>query len=127
MSVTDLDRLKADPYAFYAKQVLRLLPLDPVDADPSAAWRGTAVHAIMEQWWVEDDCAPDKLMARATALLASEETHPLMRALWQPRLLEAVQFIADRMAAQAGEGRVVVSAEGKGEIALHGRHLVGPL
>ena len=42
ISVTEVDRLKADPYAFYARRVLRLTPLDPVDADPSAAWRGTA-------------------------------------------------------------------------------------
>ena len=40
ISVTEVDRLKADPYAFYARRMLRLTPLDPVDADPSAAWRG---------------------------------------------------------------------------------------
>ena len=50
ISVTEVDRLKADPYAFYAKRILRLAPLDPVDADPSAAWRGTAVHDVLEAW-----------------------------------------------------------------------------
>ena len=45
ISVTEVDRLKADPYSFYARRILRLSPLDPVDADPTAAWRGTAVHA----------------------------------------------------------------------------------
>ncbi len=82
LSVTEVDRLKADPYAFYARRMLRLMPLDPVDADPSAAWRGTAVHAVLERWFEEDDCAPDKLRARAEAMLADERTHPMMRALW---------------------------------------------
>ena len=45
ISVTEVDRLKADPYAFYARKMLALMALDPVDADPTAAWRGSAVHA----------------------------------------------------------------------------------
>ena len=125
LNVTDLDRLKADPYAFYAKHILRLSPLDPVDADASAAWRGTEVHRILEEWWREDRCDPTRLMARAEAMLAAEETHPLIRALWQPRLREAVAWIAERMAAQADEGRVVLDAEGRGETMLHGVTLIG--
>ena len=50
ISVTAVDRLKADPFAFYAQAMLRLRPLDPVDADHSAAWKGTAVHKVLEQW-----------------------------------------------------------------------------
>src|SRR5207237_5358936 len=34
ISVTEVDRLKADPYAFYARKMLKLAALDPVDADP---------------------------------------------------------------------------------------------
>jgi ATP-dependent helicase/nuclease subunit B len=34
ISVTEVDRLKADPYAFYARKLLALPALDPVDADP---------------------------------------------------------------------------------------------
>src|SRR3546814_13831647 len=55
ISVTEVDRLKADPYAFYARRVLRLMPLDAVDADPSAAWRGTVVHRNLEIWKREDE------------------------------------------------------------------------
>ena len=32
--------LRSDPYAFYANSILRLKLLDPLDAEPSAAWRG---------------------------------------------------------------------------------------
>ena len=125
ISVTDLDRLKADPYAFYAQKVLRLAALEPVDADPTPAWRGTEVHRILEEWWTQDACAVDKLMVRADRMLADERTHPLTRALWQPRLKEAIGWIAGKVAEQAGEGRTVLSAEGKGEIMLGGVTLRG--
>ena len=57
-----VDRLKADPFAFYAQAMLGLRRLDPVDADHSAAWKGTAVHKVLEQWLAEDECDPAKLM-----------------------------------------------------------------
>ena len=125
ISVTEVDRLKADPYAFYARRVLRLAPLDPVDADPSAAWRGSAVHDILERWWTEHACALDALRPLAEQMLRDESTHPLMRALWQPRLREAIDWIAREVDANAVDGRAVISAEGKGEAVLHGVTLSG--
>ncbi len=125
ISVTEVDRLKADPYAFYARRMLRLMPLDPVDADPSAAWRGTAVHDVLQKWFELDDCAPEKLRARAEALLADERTHPMMRALWQPRLMEAIDWIAAEIAAKAAEGRRVLAVELDGEIPFAGVTLRG--
>jgi ATP-dependent helicase/nuclease subunit B len=125
ISVTEVDRLKADPFAFYARKMLGLASLDPVDADPSPAWRGSAVHEVLEAWAKQDDCDPAKLRPRAEALLADSSAHPLMRALWQPRLLEAIDWIASEVAANRAEGRVPLKAElnGKTEIAgilLHG-------
>ena len=125
ISVTEIDRLKADPYAFYARRVLGLTPLDPVDADPSAAWRGTAVHEILERWWTEHACAVDALHPLALAMLGDAATHPMLRALWRPRLMEAVDWIAARVAEQAATGRVVASAEGKGRIDIAGVTLSG--
>ncbi|WP_166039977.1 double-strand break repair protein AddB [Sphingosinicella sp. YJ22] len=123
--VTDVDRLKADPYAFYAKRMLRLAAFDPADADPTAAWRGTAVHAVLEAWMKEDECDPARLRPRAEALLDDPGVHPMLRALWQPRLMEAIDFIAAEMANGRSAGRRPMLAEkdGKTEIAgieLHG-------
>ena len=125
ISVTEVDRLKADPYAFYARRVLGLAALDPIDADPSAAWRGTAVHAILENWAKQDGCAPDKLHARARAMLADERTHPMLRALWQPRLMEAIDWIAATMIDLDAAGRRVVAVEASGEAAIAGVTLRG--
>ncbi|WP_374293560.1 PD-(D/E)XK nuclease family protein [Sphingomonas sp.] len=125
ISVTEVDRLKADPFAFYARRVLRLMPLEPVDADPSAAWRGTAVHDILEAWWKEDGCAPEALRPRAAAMLKDQRVHPMMRALWWPRLEEAIDWIARTVAEQAAAGRSVLSAEGQGQVVHAGVTLSG--
>jgi ATP-dependent helicase/nuclease subunit B len=125
LSVTDLDRLKGDPFAFYAKAMLKLFPLDMVDADPTAAWRGTAVHLVLQQWAEEDDCDPSKLRPRAEAFLAGADAHPLMRALWEPRLIEAIDWIAAEMAERKAEGHKVLAVECKGEFDVFGVTLKG--
>jgi ATP-dependent helicase/nuclease subunit B len=125
ISVTDVDRLKADPFAFYAKQMLRLAALDKIDAEPSAAWRGSAVHEVLEAWMKEDDCDPGKLRPRAEALLASNAAHPLMRALWQPRLLEAIDWIAQQMREDREKGRLPLVAEAKGKCRIADVDLYG--
>jgi ATP-dependent helicase/nuclease subunit B len=125
ISVTEVDRLKADPYAFYARKLLKLAALDPVDADPTPAWRGSAVHEVLEAWMKEDDCDPAKLRARAESLLGAQDAHPLMRALWQPRLIEAIDFVAAQVAANRAEGRRPLAAEAKGDCALAGVKLHG--
>ncbi|HEX7820165.1 MAG TPA: double-strand break repair protein AddB [Sphingobium sp.] len=125
IAVTDVDRLKADPYGFYARRILRLSALDVVDADPSAAWRGTAVHDVLEQWLKEDDAHPAALMDRARKLLASATQHPVMRILWQPRLMLAIEWIAATVAAQRAEGRSIIFGEEFGNATIAGVKLYG--
>ena len=126
IAVTDFDRLKADPFAFYAKAILRLRKLDPVDAEQSAAWKGTAVHEVLESWFKEDQCDPANLKARAEKMIADEAIHPMLRALWSPRLMEAIDWIAAESGRDKEAGRVPILAEQKGEalvagVTLHGR------
>lgn len=125
LSVTDLDWLKADPFAFYARALLGLRVMEPVDADPSPAWRGNKVHDVLEAWAKEDGCDPARLRARAEAMLRETSGHPLLRALWEPRLVEAIEWIASEMAAMHAAGRRVAAAETKGELAIFGVTLTG--
>ena len=39
-----------DPYALYAKKILGLRALDPIDADPGAADRGLFIHKALEEF-----------------------------------------------------------------------------
>jgi ATP-dependent helicase/nuclease subunit B len=120
ISVTAVDRLKADPFAFYASAILRLRAEDPVDADHTARWKGEAVHKVFEEWLLHDECNPDKLRARAERLLGNEAIHPMLRALWAPRLLEAIDWIADLERGNQARGRKPLKAEITGETSLAG-------
>lgn len=125
IAVTKLDRLKADPFAFYADAMLGLARWDMVDADPTPAWRGTMVHAVFEAWMKEDGCDPAKLRARAEAMLRDLAAHPVMRALWEPRLLEAIDWVAATMQANVLDGRVPLTAEIFGQAEVAGVELYG--
>jgi ATP-dependent helicase/nuclease subunit B len=120
ISVTAVDRLQADPFAFYAQAILKLRELDPVDADHTARWKGSAVHEVFEHWLREDECDPDRLRPRAEALLADETIHPMLRALWGPRLLEAIDVLAEMERANRESGRRPLVAEVTGEAPLAG-------
>ena len=126
ISVTAVDRLKADPFAFYAQAILDLRKRDPVDDDHNARWKGIAVHEVFQQWLQEDQCDPDKLRGRAERLLQQEAIHPMLRALWAPRLLEAIDWAADIERQNQSEGRRPLAAEADGEaivagVTVHGR------
>jgi len=125
IAVTDLDRLKADPYSFYAKAILGLRPVDPVDAEHHAAWKGTAVHAVLEQWFKSDRADPAKLKERAEAMVADDAIHPMLRALWSPRLMEAIDWITAEASKDLADGRAPVIAEEFGEADVAGVTLFG--
>lgn len=123
--VTAVDRLKADPYAFYAKAMLKLRALDPLDADHHAAWKGSAVHAVLEEWLKQDQCDPAKLRGRAEALVRDAAIHPMLRALWEPRLMEAIDWISGEVASDVAAGRKPLLAEAEGECQRFGVTLKG--
>jgi ATP-dependent helicase/nuclease subunit B len=50
LSVTAVERWVRDPYAIYARYVLRVRPLDRPGVEPDARARGTAVHAAFERF-----------------------------------------------------------------------------
>jgi ATP-dependent helicase/nuclease subunit B len=126
LSVTDFDQLKSDPYSFYAKRILRLKPLDTIDAEPSHAWRGTRVHDILEAWFKKDACDPEKLLVRAEALLTDGTLDPMLRVLWQPRIAEGLRWIArETQRMRDEEGRQLLIAEEEGEIELLGTRIRG--
>jgi ATP-dependent helicase/nuclease subunit B len=125
ISVTAVDRLKADPFAFYAQAILKIRKQDPVDDDHNARWKGIAVHRVLQEWQQHDECDPDKLRSRAELLLQDEAIHPMLRALWAPRLLEAIDWIAALERTNQAEGRRPLVAEANGEAVVAGVTVYG--
>lgn len=119
ISVTSIDRLRSDPYQFYANAILRLRQLDPLDAEPSPAWRGDAAHKILERWHRDKG----ELLPIAERMLHEMNTHPLMRTLWRPRLLAALEWIEAEMTRLPD--REVAAVESKGEMQVMGITIKG--
>ncbi|MEK6638088.1 MAG: double-strand break repair protein AddB [Pseudomonadota bacterium] len=125
IAATAVDRLKADPFSFYAQAILKLSAMEAIDAPAGPAWRGSMIHRVLQDWADEDGYQPDRLRARIDALLAQPEMHPLLRTLWQPKLIEAADFIAASVAQARGEGRVPLVAEADGRFEIAGVTLKG--
>lgn len=126
ISITDFDQLKSDPYSFYARRILGFKVLDAVDADPSHAWRGTLVHQILQDWFQQDDCAPERLISRAEDMLKDGTLDPLLRTLWQPRIADGLRWIAHETQRMRDEdGRSLLIAEQKGQTELLGVPISG--
>ena len=123
--VTAVDRLKVDPFAFYAQAILKLSAIDMIDAVPGPAWRGTIIHAVLDTWAREDGYHPEALRGRIISKLAEPDKHPLLRSLWQPRLIEAADFIASRVAQAKLAGRVPIVSEVRGRAEIAGITLTG--
>ncbi|KRA83543.1 PD-(D/E)XK nuclease family protein [Altererythrobacter sp. Root672] len=112
ISVTALDRLRSDPFQFYANSILRLKELDALDAEPSPAWRGEVAHKILERWH-NGEGTLDTLAADE---LRQMNAHPLMRALWRPRLLKALEWVEGQIAADPARVPTVIEDWGKMEV-----------
>ena len=124
LSVTEVETLVRDPYAIFARHILRLSPLDPIAAAPSMAERGTILHAIVadfvKQW---DGAAPDPhallLQIASDAFGPIERGYPELHALWWPEF----QRIAPHLLAWERERRSLfdtrfVERDGRLEIPL---------
>ena len=97
MSVTEIEDWLRDPYTIFAKRILRLAPLDPVDMPLTAADRGSAIHNALGDFTSKyGDALPDD-PAKALREIGAIRFAPLMdrpeaRALWWPRFLRIASW-----------------------------------
>ncbi len=119
LSVTEVDTLIADPFAFYASKMLRLRPLEPLDDDPGAALRGNVMHQVLEDW-VKDGHPDLASLARLTEAMLQREGRdfPLLRALWGPRARAAIEWAGTAVLDAVAAGRMPLGAETRGALTL---------
>jgi ATP-dependent helicase/nuclease subunit B len=118
LSFTEIETWLRDPYAIYAKRVLGLEKLDPLDAVVGPPDRGSAIHKALEIF-LED--FPDELPEKATEALLRIATEaflersvpPATRALWEPRFFyAAVAFVREERLRRAQIARSIVEVRG---------------
>ena len=112
LPVTGITTLIRDPYAVYARHVLRLYRLNPLLPVADARERGVALHETMEAFladcsaWRDDpEVARVALEEAARRHLARHSADPAIRAHWLARLMG----VADRLI--AGEASRLAAAE----------------
>lgn len=123
ISVTRVETWMNDPYSIYARYILGLYPLKPLEQDLDNAMRGTLVHGLLDRFVAAfpDDITPD---AEKTFLsIAREELDRLapdasIRTLWEPRLSRIGDWLIEtergwreimKPAARETEGRLTLS------------------
>lgn len=133
LSVTEVETLIRDPYAVYARHVLGLRRLEPVDAEPGAAERGTVIHRAIERFLKAVDGRPHPDPLGLLVAIGREEFGPLlgrpgMRSFWWPRFERIAAWVVERERERAGRAeRSHIEARGEMEVDLGGRRftLVG--
>lgn len=132
LSVTEIETWLRDPYAIYAKHILGLRPLDPLDAEVGPLERGTVVHKILELFMKEWTGAPDaeaRLIAIADDVFTKSGLSHATLALWRPRFLKAAHwFVGVERQRREAIAQVFVETRGTrsfqssgGEFVLRGR------
>src|SRR6202041_2684121 len=122
LSVTAIEDWLRDPYTIYARHILRLDPLDPVDMPLSAADRGSAIHESLGEFTKEyPNALPDDAVG-VLRRIGEKHFAPLMekpeaRALWWPRFQRIARWFAEW---EAGRRRDIaaIAAEIRGEIKI---------
>ncbi len=101
LSVTEVEKLRTDPYSIYARHILGLRPLDDLEPDIGAADRGTFIHDVLRCFiLLHLDSLPSDALALKELLQLGEEKlveHGLVseRAYWWPRFVRIAEwFIA---------------------------------
>ena len=100
LSVTEIQRLIRDPYAIYAKHVLRLRPLDPLVQEPDALLRGTVLHDVLEEIMrqsLASGALPDRdlFLNTARTVLDTQVPWPTARRLWLARLARVTDWFLE--------------------------------
>lgn len=100
LSVTEIEKWIRDPYAIYAKHVLRLRALDPLDQEAGPPERGMAIHRALERFLIAypnklPEEALQHLLSIGRQALAEFGAGPAVLALWMPRFRRAAEWFVN--------------------------------
>ncbi|MGE0660782.1 MAG: double-strand break repair protein AddB [Reyranellaceae bacterium] len=123
LSVTAIETWRRDPYALYARQILRLPVLDPLDMDPTARDRGTLMHAVLDRFLAEAGGRvragdEERLIALGREMFGRLLDRPAERAFWWPRFERVARWFVRVQLERQAEGIVPAATEARGNLVL---------
>ncbi|MBP0465896.1 double-strand break repair protein AddB [Roseomonas sp. PWR1] len=130
LTVSDAQLLIADPYAFYARRILNLSALKPLEEEVGALDYGNLVHVAMAHFlraigtgWPGEAPAAQAWHAASAAALAAHAERPGVLAFWAPRLANIGAFVLEQEAALRGPAPLsacLVEVKGRALLRLPG-------
>ena len=100
LSVSNIERWIANPYAIYAQHILKLDPMPPLGQPPDASLRGSIIHDALSRFAIAYPTAlppdPGAELAEIVREVLTEWTgHPRVAAFWLPRLERFADWFGD--------------------------------
>lgn len=135
LSITEIETLRKDPYAIYARHFLGLRPLDPIDPVLDGRERGTLLHACLEEYAKSEPPADPEAAELHLREIGARHFEPIRHEserfhFWWQRFLGIIPgFVAfDRARRDKGmriltevRGRLVLDLPDGGTITLSGK------
>ncbi len=119
LSVTEIETWMRDPYAIYARHILKLRALPPLDQAPDAADYGSRIHRVLDSFLGQcppgplPDDALAQLVATGADMLAPIRALPAVWTFWWPRFQRiAAWFIETETARRAGVAETFTEVKG---------------
>ncbi len=127
LPVTQIEKWMQDPYSIYARYILGLRKLDPLEQKLDAAMRGTLVHTVLDRFvdrFMDDipSYAHDEFMNITQSELQKIAADDDVIGLWQPRLSkmgdwlihhEAAWRVVFKPASREAEGMMTIQTSGE--------------
>jgi ATP-dependent helicase/nuclease subunit B len=114
LSVTAIETWMRDPYAIYARHVLKLEALEPLDSEPDARERGVLIHQALDRFVsafpraVPEDAEP-RLLALGREAFGALLSRPGIWAFWWPRFERIVRWFLEQERERRGALEALVS------------------
>ena len=122
MSVSRVETFIANPYAIFAKDILKLEAMEPLGADPGASLRGSIIHEALSRFAKKFPAnLPGDIEAQlytiAQAVFSEYKAHPRVAAFWLPRFERFAHWFAETEPARRS-GVTSIAAEISGACIL---------
>ncbi|HAU28566.1 MAG TPA: double-strand break repair protein AddB [Rhodospirillaceae bacterium] len=116
LSVTAIETWIRDPYGLYARHVLGLRKLEPINATPGAAQQGSALHEALHRFLTQyPDRLPDHALEDLLAFGREAFGPTLARedvwAFWWPRFVENAKWFLAKQDKRLNQGIKPCAAE----------------
>ena len=124
LSVSSVEQWRRDPYGLYARRILDLKALDPLEAPLGAADRGNALHDALDEFLRAHPSGllPPGAVAEFEALgerhLGVLLAAPAERAFWWPRFQRLARWLVAKENERRSAGIRLLASETKGSLTV---------